>query len=152
MDDEILVGLCIIPIIAIPFVFFGFLRYLRYRETLALAEKGLLPPTQSQNGRDTLRWGIVITALGLALTCGLYPIGWAAGGDFLFNFGPWMLVGLIPTAVGLALLIIYRLTRDDNGADGASWTSSPPAAPGPDAKADEAAGMDEGDREGPMAF
>ncbi len=129
MPEEILVGLCIIPLVAIPFIFFAFLRWLRYRETIALAEKGLLYPSHQHNGRDTLRWGIVILALGLALTCGLYPLGWAGGSNFLFYFGPWMLIGLLPTALGLALIIIYRVTRDEkdnaeNGPGGAAGGGS----------------------------
>jgi len=154
MPDEIFVGLCVLPIIAMPFLFFGFLRYMRYKETLALADRGMLTPTPAaRNGRDALRWGIVITLMGLALTCGLYPIGWAVGGDeFPLGFGPWMLAGLIPTAFGLSLLIIYRVTRDENGAaagadlpgSGApgelpeSGTAAGPAAWGDAAEADAA--------------
>lgn len=116
MPEELLVGLCIIPLVAIPFVFFAFVRYMRYRETLVLAEKGLVSPASHSNGRDTLRWGIVITALGLALMCGLYPVGFLMRDSGLpLFFGPWMLIGLIPTALGLALILIYRVTRDENG-------------------------------------
>jgi hypothetical protein len=44
---------------------------------------------------------------------GLYPFGWlAAPGEFPLNFGPWMLVGLIPTFFGLSLIVIYLVTRD----------------------------------------
>jgi hypothetical protein len=102
----------------IVFGFFAYLRYLRYRETIALAEKGLIPPQSNRNGKGTLRWGIVLTALGIALCLGLYPIGWiAAQGEFPLNFGPWMLIGLIPTFFGLGLVSVYYLTlrdQDDN--------------------------------------
>lgn len=42
------------------------------------------------------------------------------------NFGPWMLMGLIPFAFGLALLIIYFLLRkeDDNGSSSAQIKES----------------------------
>ncbi len=124
MPDEIMAMLCAVPIIALPFVFFGFLRYMRYKETVALADRGLVAPINGQsNGQSMLRWGIVTTALGLALTCGLYPIGWAIDEGFLFGFGPWMLVGLLPTALGLALVLIAWLTRKDRDAE--------PAWPGP---------------------
>jgi hypothetical protein len=94
------------------FGFFAYLRYLRYKENLAYAEKGLLPPRYRSNGKGTLRWGIVITALGLAFCVGLYPIGWIAGADqFPLRFGPWMLVGLIPMFFGLSLVAIYTVTR-----------------------------------------
>ena len=38
--------------------------------------------TFSGNGKDTLRWGIVIAAVGLALCVGLYPIGLLPGNTF----------------------------------------------------------------------
>lgn len=96
------------------FGFFAYLRYLRYRETLALAEKGLVRPRPG-NGRDVLRWGIAITALGIALCIGLYPLGWsvATPGAYPLNFGPWMLLGLLPTFFGLALILIHVLTRTE---------------------------------------
>jgi hypothetical protein len=94
------------------FGFFAYLRYIRYKETISLAEKGLVHPSTGTNGRGTLRWGIAFTAMGLALCMGLYPIGWAIGSNFPLQFGPWMLVGLIPAFFGLALVAIYYLTSD----------------------------------------
>lgn len=100
-------------------VFFAYLRYMRYRETIELAEKGLVHPRyqhSESNGKSTLRWGIAITGLGLALCLGLYPFGWlTAAGQFPLNFGPWMLIGLIPTFFGLSLIVIYLVTRDKEG-------------------------------------
>jgi len=100
----------------ILFGFIAFMRFLSYRETLALAEKGLVRgQVRGGDGRGSLRWGIVITALGLALCLGLYPIGLAFVGDrggFPLGFGPWMLAGLLPTFFGLALILIYVLTRE----------------------------------------
>jgi hypothetical protein len=58
---------------------------------------------------------VVITALGLALCLGLYPLGWTfSPGTFPLNFGPWMLLGLGPTFFGLALMAIYVLSRKDD--------------------------------------
>ena len=95
-------------------VFFAFMRYLRYREILALADKGLVHPRYAGNGKGTLRWGIVTTGVGIALCMGLYPLGWIISrGDFPLNFGPWMLIGLIPTFFGLSLLAIYFLTHQE---------------------------------------
>ena len=37
----------------IPFLFGAFVRYLRYRETLALAERGLLRESRADNSRST---------------------------------------------------------------------------------------------------
>jgi hypothetical protein len=107
----------------IIFGFFAYMRYLRYKETLALAEKGLVRPTDLGNGKGFLRWGIVITGLGLALCLGLYPMGWLVGsGEFPLNFGPWMLFALVPTFFGLSLVLIYFLTSrrhedQDSGED-----------------------------------
>ena len=99
------------------FGFIALMRYLNYRETLALAEKGLVRGGRLRgnggNGKDTLRWGIAITTVGMALCVGLYPLGLLGGrSGFPLGFGPWMLVGLIPTFFGLGLVLIYALTRE----------------------------------------
>jgi hypothetical protein len=96
---------------------FGFivvLRYLSYRETLSLAEKGLVRPERGRggDGKDTLRWGIVIAAIGLALSVGLYPIGLLPGMKFPLGLGPWMLAGFLPLFFGLGLILIYVLTHE----------------------------------------
>jgi hypothetical protein len=72
------------------------MRYPSYRETLALYEKGVVRPDQGRggNGKDTLRWGIVITAIGLALSVGPYPIGLMPGFQFPLGRGPWMITHL----------------------------------------------------------
>jgi hypothetical protein len=102
-------------------VLFAFLigwRYLQYRETLALAEKGLLKTDAGRvesrgNGQGTLRWGVVFSALGLALTIGLLPIGIAGG--YPLGITPWMIFGFIPLFFGLGLILIYVLTKDKSG-------------------------------------
>ena len=96
------------------FGFLALMRYFRYKETMVLAEKGLVRPGPYGNGKDTLRWGIAITAVGLALCLGLYPIGLMPGnqGEFPLGFGPWMLGGLLPTFFGIGLVLIYVLTRE----------------------------------------
>ena len=110
-------GKVVIPCASLGFfiILFGFIaliRYLGYRETLALAEKGLVRPDRTRgNGKDTLRWGIAITSVGMALCVGLLPIGFLTNSRF--PFGPWMLGGLIPTFFGLGLVLIYVLTREE---------------------------------------
>ena len=103
MNDLIL---CVggISFVLIFFGFFAYLRYLRHREILTLAEKGLVYP-ERRNGKDTLRWGIVITAIGLALIVGIAPVAWG-------NFWPLLLIGLLPAFFGLGLVLIYILTRE----------------------------------------
>jgi hypothetical protein len=100
-------------ILGIPFGFAAYVRKLKHDEIIALAEKGLVKaPDTSSNGRGALRWGIAITGLGIALCVGLYPFGFLRTNSFPLNFGPWMLIGLLPTFFGLALVIIYLVTRD----------------------------------------
>ncbi len=103
--------------IIIIFLFLGFIlamRYVNYKETMQLAEKGLVRPARSNgNGKGALIWGIIITAIGLALIIGLWPLGVLINTDVPFGFGPWMLTGLIPTFFGLALILIHVLTRED---------------------------------------
>jgi hypothetical protein len=98
-------------------------RWFRHREILKLAEKGLLPEqyakyisaSHSQN-RGSLGWGIALVAVGLALMAGLWPIGFVYG-RYPLGFGPWMLVGLIPLFIGLALLITYVLVRKEEASE-----------------------------------
>lgn len=93
--------------------FFGFLRYLKHKETVALAENGILqsaPDPQPLSNPRRVRWGIILMALGMALCIGLYPIGWIAmPGELPLNLGPWMLAGLVPFFFGMALLVIHYL-------------------------------------------
>jgi hypothetical protein len=78
---EVLVtAFAVTMVFSIPFVFFAFIRYLRYKETVALAERGLLRPERARRNRDTLRWGIIIMMIGLGLVCGLWPIGFMSSG------------------------------------------------------------------------
>jgi 4-hydroxybenzoate polyprenyltransferase len=92
-------------ILAVVFGFLAYSRYLRHKETIALAEKGLAFP-ERRNGKDALRWGVIITAIGLALIIGLFPV--ALQGDW-----PLLLIGLLPTFFGLSLVLIYVLTRPE---------------------------------------
>ena len=107
-------GACVVSIAFLVAVFGTIivLRWFRHREIVALAEKGLLPAQYAQylsaaRGRGLLGWGIALAALGLALMAGLYPIGFVAETPYPLYFGPWMLGGLIPLFIGLALLITY---------------------------------------------
>ncbi len=107
----------IIGIFFMIFSFAAFMRYLRYKETIALAEKGLLHPKHAggTNGRDTLRWGIIITAVGMALTLGICSIA-------LFTETPEILIvvtliGLVPMFFGIGLIIIHRIAHQNQGED-----------------------------------
>lgn len=104
-------------VVSVLLVIFGFIlsmRYLSYRETLELAEKGLVKPERQRDNKDSLRWGVIISGLGLALILGLWPIGAGSGSQYPLGFGPWMLFGLIPLFFGLSLILIYVFTHDQN--------------------------------------
>ena len=67
-------------------------------------------------GRNGLRWGISLTAIGLALCLSLYPIGLLPGMNFPLGIGPWMMVGFLPTFFGLGLVLIHVLTHEKSEA------------------------------------
>ena len=115
--EALAIGFSVTLIFSIPFAFFAFIRYLRYKETVTLAERGLLRPERHNGNGNTLRWGIVITFLGLALTCGLIPFGFIGGMHFPLGLGPWMLFGFLPLAFGLALLTIHYVTQQEAAQD-----------------------------------
>lgn len=129
--DEALAMLLAFSLLMVPFLLYAYLRFLRYRETIFLAERGLVRPEASPPGgkRRAFRWGIVLAALGVAFSCGLYPLGWMIDERTFLGFGPWMLPGFILLALGLALVLIDLLTGEGKG-DGAGGASSSPGVPG----------------------
>ena len=111
--------LIILAIGASATLFFGtilgfnaFRRWMRHKEVMELAQQGLIHPYyQARSNRRNSRGrrvGIMVTAIGLAMTCGLGTIGFQSGNPLI---GPWLLGGLIPLAVGGAMLWM----ADDNG-------------------------------------
>lgn len=94
------------------------MRYINYKETLKLAEKGLVKPARTNgNGKAALIWGILIAAMGLALMIGLWPLGNLLTPNAPLGFGPLELIGLLPTFFGLALVLIHVLTREPQPKD-----------------------------------
>lgn len=98
----------VVGVSSIVFGFLAFIRYINYKETLALAEKGLPRPEQ-KNSKSLLRWGIVTTALGLALSLGLYLVGFTSGKIYPLHLGPWMLGGFVPLFLGLGLVLLHYI-------------------------------------------
>jgi hypothetical protein len=107
-------------------IFFGFivlLRYLQYREHMAMISTGMHPDSlraPRRRSRGLLRAGLIIAMVGLTLTIGLYPIGYILPPFFAnipFHLGPWLLPGLIPLGVGIALTTSYYLERDSTPPD-----------------------------------
>jgi ABC-type Fe3+ transport system permease subunit len=104
-------------------IFLGFivlLRYIDHRERMAMISRGIDPHRRRSKRRGTgvLRAGLITFMVGLALTVGLYPIGFMIPPTYTIPFraGPWLLPGLIPLGVGSALIISYYL-QDDTPAD-----------------------------------
>ena len=106
-------------------IFLGFialLRYIDHRERMALIAKGINPnrPRRLRRGVGILRAGLIIAMVGLALTIGLYPLGYMLPASFTstpLHVGPWLLPGLIPLAVGSALVISFYLSQDTQPPD-----------------------------------
>lgn len=104
--------------LAIFFSFIVLLRYLQHREHMAMISTGIHPESlraPRHRNRGMLRAGLIIAMVGLTLTIGLYPIGYILPPVFAnipLHFGPWLLPGLIPLGVGIALTASYYLERD----------------------------------------
>jgi archaellum biogenesis protein FlaJ (TadC family) len=98
-------------------IFLGFivlLRFLYHRERMALITHGINPDSLRKSKRSNmlLRAGLITMMVGIALTIGLYPIGFILPPIYTatpFHLGPWLLPGLIPLAVGAALTFSYYL-------------------------------------------
>ena len=112
MNDDFIPVIGVIGILIVVLGFIVIMRFISYKENLSLAEKGLTRPEQ-KNGKGLLRWGITITALGIAFTIGLYPIGFASGDEFPLHLGPWMLGGFVPLFLGLGLTLLHYLTEKE---------------------------------------
>jgi len=108
--NDIIPCLGIVGTLTVIFGFLAFLRYMNYKETLALAEKGFTKP-EAKSGKRLLHWGIVLTSLGLALTIGLYSIGFDSPTNYPLHLGPWMLGGFVPLFLGIGLILLNFLTE-----------------------------------------
>jgi hypothetical protein len=101
---------------AIFFSFIVALRYLHHREKMALISKGINPEgsRRQRRNRGMLRAGLITSMVGLALTIGLYPVGFFLPAVLAtpFHLGPWLLPGLIPLGVGIALIFSYYLEQN----------------------------------------
>ena len=104
--------LSIVSVLIVIFGFLAFMRYINYKETLALAEKGLTRP-EAKNSKGFLRWGILVTATGIALSLGLYFAGFDSSQNYPLHFGPWMLGGFIPLFLGLGMILLHYLIQED---------------------------------------
>ncbi len=110
--SDLIPCLGVVGSLTVIFGFLAFLRYMNYKETLALAEKGLTKP-EARSSKGFLRWGILITALGFALTLGLYSIGFDSANNYPLHLGPWMLGGFVPLFLGIGLILLHYLTSKE---------------------------------------
>ena len=110
MFADLVPCISIVSVLLVIFGFLGFLRYMNYRETIALAERGLTRP-ETTTGKGFLRWGIIITALGIALSLGFYFVGFDSSENYPLRLGPWMLGGFVPLFLGLSLVLLHYLTE-----------------------------------------
>jgi hypothetical protein len=110
--NALILCLGVTGILAVILGFIALLRYLNYRETIAMAEKGLTRPA-AKNNKPLLHWGIVITSLGLVLSIGLYFLGFAAYENYPLHLGPWILGGLVPLFLGLGLILLHYLIEKE---------------------------------------
>src|SRR6266849_6130123 len=80
-------------------IFCGFivlLRYIEHRERMALIARGIDPNglRRQRRGVGVLRAGLIVAMVGLALTIGLYPLGFMvpfSTTETPLHFGPWLL-------------------------------------------------------------
>ncbi|GCE04262.1 DUF6249 domain-containing protein [Dictyobacter aurantiacus] len=104
-------------------IFLGFiilLRYIQHRERMAMISRGLHPSEtrRRRRNRGILRAGLITMMVGLTLLIGLYPIGFLLPPNLAstpIHIGPWLLPGLIPFGVGLALTGSYYLEQNSQG-------------------------------------
>ena len=102
--EAIAIGFSVAIIFCVPFGFAAFMRYLKYKETIALAERGLLRESRKKHNQDTLSWGILIAFIGLGLTIGSIFLG----------SGVVIILGTVPAFFGLGLIVIYYVKKEEN--------------------------------------
>src|SRR5689334_9639392 len=121
MNDLLVLGLGWLLILLAFLSFLSLRRYLEHRERMAMIARGITPPDKRRNTRPqplfirragVLHGGLITAMVGLALTLGLYPIGFYVPQSLVgpYHLGPWLLAGLIPLAVGSALILGHYLT------------------------------------------
>ena len=92
-----------LPLAGIAYAAFS--RYLKHKEWMAMIQQGMVP--EDLERKFNREWkastgsAVTITLIGIAITAGLLTIG----------VGPWLIGGLVPTAIGCGLLISQLLTE-----------------------------------------
>jgi hypothetical protein len=125
MDDNSVAAFAVLCIFGLPTFAFIVIRMLQHRERIEMIRHGMAPPSpvgreyartmqppprqravpiDNDDPQRTLRKGVVLTFIGLALTIGLASIGFLVDPP-RFVPGPWLLGGLIPLFVGIAQVV-----------------------------------------------
>ena len=143
MSDNSVAALAVLCIFGAPIAAFIVMRLLAHRERIEMIRRGMVPPprsggrdwqrvnAQSMNvpppgpppawtpgsgdldADRSLRKGIMLALIGLAILIGLSFIGYDNNGPFNspeLHPGPWLLGGLIPMFVGIAQIIVALLS------------------------------------------
>jgi hypothetical protein len=94
----------IVVFVGLPILGWMLSRYFSHRERIELIRHGYLPPSprEFQAPNLSLRRGISLAFIGLALLIGLAFIGYDNG---RFVLGPWLLGGVVPMLAGIAQII-----------------------------------------------
>jgi len=93
--------------------FTAVMRYIAYKERVALVERGVdaaiaLRHQQGRQGNRGILWAGTITATaGLGVLAGLWTLG----------VGVWLIVGFVPLFIGLGMLMIYYVTMGTSSAE-----------------------------------
>jgi len=96
-----------VVVFVVVFGFAAYNRYLQHKETMALAEKGLLPEADPKDkSKSILRWGVIFSIIGAILILVMVPFAW---NTLWYLF----LLGLLPLALGLGLILIYVFSQDN---------------------------------------
>ena len=117
VNELVLVGLEWLGALALFLGFIAIVRYLDHRERMSMIEHGIFATPEANQrriarGTAVLRGGLITAGVGIAVTLGLYTLGYLLPPPFNAapgRLGPWLLPGLIPTFVGLALIASYYL-------------------------------------------
>lgn len=112
MISDFVPAIAVISMLIIVLGFVVLMRYINYKENLFFAEKGLFRP-EAKSGPGVLRWGIITTALGLALTLGIFLANYRSSELYPLHLGPWMLGGFVPLFLGISLVLIHYLSRNE---------------------------------------
>lgn len=89
------------------FAMLAWVRWVRYLEAVKLAEHGF-SPREDVPGAVTHRWGMVFLTIGIVVTAALHPLSAETFPSAPLGLSPILLGGLLPLAVGVALLWHHR--------------------------------------------